>query len=44
MIKWAIAAGAAIAGFSFAAGAYVGWKTTLKVLDSVERRKVHSAS
>ena len=39
MIKWVAAAGATIAGFAFAAGAYVGWKTTLKVIDSVEDRR-----
>lgn len=39
MIKWALAAGAVVAGFAFAAGAYTGWKTTMKVLDSVEERR-----
>lgn len=44
MIKLVAAAGAVIAGFAFATGCYVGWKTTLKVLDSVERRKVNSGN
>lgn len=35
MIKWIITAGAVGAGVAFAAGCYVGWKTTLKVVDSL---------
>ena len=38
MIKWVILAGAVGTGFAFAAGAYVGWKTTLRVIDSVNKR------
>jgi len=39
MIRWSLVAGGAIAGVAFAAGAWVGWKTTLKVIDSVEQRR-----
>jgi len=39
VIKWVVMAGAVAAGFAFAAGTYVGWKTTLKVVDSVDQRR-----
>lgn len=38
MIKWIALAGAVATGFAFAAGAWVGWKTTLQALDSVTER------
>jgi hypothetical protein len=38
MIKWIASAAAVVAGAAFAAGAYVGWKTTLKAMDSVAKR------
>jgi hypothetical protein len=42
MIKWTVMAATVGVGFAFAAGCWVGWKTTLKVMDSVqERRKKH---
>ena len=31
--------GALASGAAFTAGCFIGWKTTLKVLDSVERRE-----
>lgn len=39
MIKWTLVVGGLVAGVAFAAGTYVGWKTTLKVIDSVEARR-----
>jgi len=39
VIRWVIYGGALASGLAFGAGFYVGWKTTLKVLDSVEARK-----
>lgn len=39
MIKWAFWAGGIVAGFAFAAGCYVGWKTTMKVVDNYDERK-----
>lgn len=39
MIKWTVIAASVAVGFAFAAGAYTGWKTTLKVMDSVQARK-----
>jgi len=39
MIKWIIVAGTMATGAAFTVGCFVGWKTTLKVLDSVERRE-----
>jgi hypothetical protein len=44
MIKWIVLAGAVGAGFAFAAGAYVGWKTTLKVIDSYDERRKKEAN
>ena len=38
MIKWVVAGITIGAGFVFAAGCYVGWKTTLKAIDSVAER------
>lgn len=44
MIQATLVVGSIAVGFAFAAGCYVGWKTTMKVIDSVEaRRKVPSA-
>ena len=37
MIKLLITVSAVGVGFAFAAGAYVGWKTTLKVIESVDK-------
>lgn len=37
MIKWVVTVSALGAGIAFAAGCYVGWKTTLKVVDSLEK-------
>lgn len=37
MIKLLITVSAVGVGFAFAAGAYVGWKATLKVVESVDR-------
>ncbi len=42
MIKWSLLAGGVVAGVAFAAGCWVGWKTTLKVIDSVNVRKEKS--
>jgi hypothetical protein len=39
VIKWTVLAAVAATGFAFAAGAFIGWKTTLKVLDSVQERR-----
>ena len=39
MIKKTLAATPIIVGFVFAAGFYVGWKTTLRVVDSIISRK-----
>jgi hypothetical protein len=39
MIKWVLIGGGMVAGVAFAAGTYVGWKTTLKVIDSVKAKK-----
>ncbi len=39
MIKKALAAAPIIVGFVFATGFYVGWKTTLRIVDSVIPRK-----
>jgi hypothetical protein len=44
MIRWVVVTMAVCSGVAFAAGIYVGWKTTLRVCDSVERKKVASAS
>ena len=38
MIKWIAVAGATCVGFAFAAGCYVGWRTTLKVVESTKER------
>lgn len=40
IIKVILFSAAAATGFAFAAGCYVGWKTTLKVLDSVNVQKM----
>jgi len=42
MIKWVLVGGAVVAGVAFAAGTFVGWKTTLKVIDSVKAKKEKS--
>ena len=39
MIKWVLMGSGLVAGLAFAAGTYVGWKTTLKVIDSVNAKK-----
>ena len=39
MIKWALFAAALASGFAFGAGCFVGWKTTLKVVDSIDERR-----
>lgn len=39
MIKWVFIAGGVVAGAAFAAGTYVGWKTTLRVIESVNSKK-----
>lgn len=39
MIKWVIIGSGLVAGVAFAAGTWVGWKTTLKVIDSVNAKK-----
>jgi len=39
MIRWVLIGSGVAAGVAFAAGAYVGWKTTLKVIDSVNAKK-----
>lgn len=39
MIKTVLALGTVVVGVAFAAGCYVGWKTTLKVVDDVTSRK-----
>lgn len=39
MIKLLLTVSAVGAGFAFAAGAYVGWKTTLKVIESVDTKR-----
>jgi len=39
MIKWVTMGVTVGIGLAFAAGAYVGWKTTLKITDSVYARK-----
>lgn len=44
MIKWIAGAAAVGVGFAFAAGAYVGWKTTLKAMDSVAKRAKDEAA
>ena len=40
MIKAALIGSAVIAGVSFAAGVYVGWKTTMHVVAKVKKEKV----
>lgn len=44
MIKWALPGAAAVVVLAFGAGAYVGWKTTMTVLDVVEARRKKSLS
>ena len=38
LIKWVALAGAVGTGFAFAAGTYVGWKTTMKAFETVSRQ------
>lgn len=38
MIRWVLYASVAATGIAFAAGCYVGWKTSMKVVDSVGKR------
>jgi hypothetical protein len=38
MIRWAVLAASVVAGVAFSAGLYVGWRTTLRICDNVERR------
>ena len=35
MIRWVIFGGALTSGFAFGLGCFVGWKTTLRVVDSL---------
>lgn len=39
MIRTIVAVGAVVTGAAFAAGFYVGWKTTMKVMDNVIARR-----
>ena len=39
MIKSTLVAGTVVVALAFAAGAYVGWRTTMKVMDSVIARR-----
>ena len=39
MIKTTLAVGTVVVGIAFAAGCYVGWKTTMRVLDNVMARR-----
>jgi len=38
MIKWVFFAAPVVAGAVFAAGCWVGWKTTMKAIDSVKKK------
>lgn len=38
MTKWLIAGAVVATGFAFTAGCWVGWKTTLSVIDAVTER------
>lgn len=38
MIKWILVATPVLAGAVFAAGCWVGWKTTMKAMDSVKKK------
>ena len=38
LVKWVALAGAVGAGFAFAAGSYVGWKTTMKAFEAVAKQ------
>jgi hypothetical protein len=38
VIKWVVFGAPLIAGAVFAAGCWVGWKTTMKAMDSVKKK------
>lgn len=39
MIKWIVVGTSVVAGFTFAAGAWVGWKTTVNLLNKIDSRR-----
>jgi hypothetical protein len=38
MIKWMVFVAPVVVGAVFAAGCWVGWKTTMRVMDSVKKK------
>lgn len=38
MIRTTLAVGTVVVGIAFAAGCYVGWKTTLKAMEAVRKK------
>jgi hypothetical protein len=38
MIKWIVFAAPVVMGAVFATGCWVGWKTTMKAMDSIKKR------